>query len=94
MQHPLWLQHQLGHHWRPVGPKLVQHFLGVIQSPGSVIGDIGVVLGPIVDPPLPAGDRIGILVPNQVCLSRLYSFEVALVLLLVDVVGILVDAEG
>ena len=94
MDDPFGLKHELGHHRSTMRPHLIQHFLRVVQPPCRVVGDVTVVFRPVVDASLPAGDGVGVLVGDEVGLGRLDSLEIALVLLAVDVVGVLVDAEG
>ena len=94
VDYPLRLQLYLGHDCCPVGPELVQHLVGIVQAPRSVVGSIQVVLCPVVYSSLSTRQLRAIRQCFKLLLGFAYFFEVVCMFFLIYIVGVFIDGEG
>lgn len=58
VNYPLWLQLNLSYDWSTVSPELVEHFIGVIETPSCVALGVKIVFRSIIDSSFAARDKI------------------------------------
>lgn len=93
MDYPLGLQLQLGRDRCPVRPKLEEHLLRVINSPGCVVDGAGIMLRSIVDSTFSSGDGAPLGTFRDIFLSFLYFSEIIGIFLAIDIVGVAILRE-